>query len=67
MVLPKEGAENVVRKILASTILLVHGITAICAVIGASTGNWPSVVVNLVVLVPLAVVAAWLARAAGLI
>ena len=52
----------------ASVILLVDGVDVLCAVIvAAPTGNWASSVVTLVVLVPLAVVAGWLAKAAGLI
>jgi len=34
---------------------------------GASTGNWASSVVSLVVLIPLIVVAGYLAKASGLI
>ena len=55
-------------KMVTSVILFVDGVDVVCAVIAAApTGNWASSVVSLVVLVPLAVVAAWLARAAGLI
>ncbi len=55
-------------KMVASVILLVDGVDVLCAVIvAAPTGNWASSVVTLVVLVPLAVVAGWLAKAAGLI
>lgn len=50
---------------ITSIILLLDGVKVLCAVIAASSGNWASSVVSLVALVPLAVVARWLAKGQG--
>lgn len=55
-------------KMVVGAILLVIGITIVYQVIaGASTGSWNTSVVSLVMLVPLIMVAGYLAKAAGLI
>ena len=57
-----------IMRMVTVAILLVDGVDILYAVIaGASTGNWASSVVSLVVLIPLIVVAGYLAKASGLI
>jgi hypothetical protein len=55
-------------KMATSAIMLVIAITVVYAVIqGASTGTWSTSVISLVVIIPLIMIAGFLAKAAGMI